>query len=183
MPEFYDLCFSQISLAIIYKRLLQILYVELKTQESRSELPFGVRAITALGISAVADTLDYIGAPIFALPVIGDIADGIVMTLLYRLTGSKTSAAVNAIEFIPFIGDFVPTYTLTALIWILRESHKRRSERQYHQIITSPVEYNDEQVIKLGNNSGGTLHIMDNESESLWTRFMRAYAILRSRAL
>ena len=64
----------------------------------QSELPFGVRATAALGISIVADALDYIGAPIFALPIAGDIVDAIVMAILYRLTGSKTSTAINSIE-------------------------------------------------------------------------------------
>jgi len=95
-------------------------------QESTLELPFEFRAAAALGISIVADTLDYVGAPIFALPVIGDIADGVVMTLLYRLTRSKTAAAINLLEFIPFIGDMIPTYTLSTIMWILRESRKRK---------------------------------------------------------
>lgn len=95
-------------------------------QESTFELPFEFRAAAALGISIVADTLDYVGAPIFALPVIGDIADGVFMTLLYRLTRSKTAAAINLLEFIPFIGDMIPTYTLSTIMWILRESRKRK---------------------------------------------------------
>jgi len=133
-----------------------------------------------LGISVIADALDYAGAPIFALPIIGDVADVIVMTLLYRLTGSKTSAAINTIELIPFIGDFIPTYTITTLVWILRELRKRNSKT--HQIITSRAEYDNTRVIRLGNNNnGGTMRNMNNESENLRTRFMRAYAILRSR--
>jgi hypothetical protein len=42
---------------------------------NQSDLPFGVRATAALGISIIADALDYIGAPIFALPIVGDVAD------------------------------------------------------------------------------------------------------------
>jgi len=91
------------------------------------ELPFGLRAISALGISVIADALDYVGAPLFALPVIGDIADLIVMGLLYRLTHSKVSVVINAVEFIPFIGDFIPTYTISTLLWILNESRKRNN--------------------------------------------------------
>ena len=92
----------------------------------QSELPFGVRATAALGISIVADALDYIGAPIFALPIAGDIVDAIVMAILYRLTGSKTSTAINSIELIPLIGDMIPAYTISTLLWILRESYKRK---------------------------------------------------------
>jgi hypothetical protein len=92
----------------------------------KSELPFKVRATAALGISIVADALDYFGAPIFALPIVGDIVDVIVMAMLYRLTASKTSAAINSIEFIPLIGDMIPTYTISTLLWILRVSSKRK---------------------------------------------------------
>src|ERR687894_2311051 len=97
-----------------------------KRSES-SALSFEVRATTALGISIVVDALDYIGAPIFALPVVGDVVDAIVMAMLYRLTGSKTSAAINSIEFIPLIGDMVPAYTISTLLWILRASTKRKN--------------------------------------------------------
>jgi hypothetical protein len=145
---FYCKDIKSISLAIINKGLMPIYEMELGSNESKSELPFEVRAISALGISVVADALDYIGAPIFALPIIGDIADGIVMTLLYRLTGSKTSTAVNAIEFIPFIGDFIPAYTITTLVWILRESRRRHSWRHHRQIIVSLIENGDEHIIK-----------------------------------
>jgi hypothetical protein len=95
-------------------------------KSNQSDLPFEVRATAALGISVVADVLDYIGAPIFALPVAGDIVDAIVMALLYHLTGSKTTTAINSIEFIPVIGDMVPAYTISTLWWILRASHKRK---------------------------------------------------------
>jgi hypothetical protein len=95
-------------------------------KSNQSELPFEVRATAALGISVVADVLDYIGAPIFALPVAGDVVDAIVMAILYHLTGSKTSTAINSIEFIPVIGDMVPAYTISTLWWILRASHKRK---------------------------------------------------------
>ncbi len=100
------------------------LFSQKKTNQS--DLPFGVKATAALGISIVADALDYIGAPIFALPIVGDVADAIVMAILYRLTGSKTSTAINSIEFIPLIGDMIPAYTISTLLWILRESYKRK---------------------------------------------------------
>ena len=156
--------------------------MELRTQKSNSDLSFQARAISALGISVIADALDYAGAPIFALPIIGDVTDVIMMTLLYRLTGSKTSAAINTIELIPFIGDFIPTYTITTLVWILRELRRRNSETE--QIVASRAEYDSTPVIRLGknNNNGVTMHIMDNESENLRTRFKKAYAILRGKS-
>src|SRR5919108_955598 len=105
--------------------------MELISQKKKSDqldLSFEVRAAGALGISIVADVLDYIGAPIFALPIAGDVIDAIVMAMLYNLTGSKTSTAINSIEFIPVIGDMVPIYTISTLLWILRASRKREDK-------------------------------------------------------
>jgi hypothetical protein len=104
--------------------------VKLLSQKKSNKLDmhFEVRATAALGISIVVDVLDYIGAPIFALPIAGDVIDAIVMALLYNLTGSKTSAAINSIEFIPVIGDMVPIYTISTLLWILRASRKRENK-------------------------------------------------------
>ncbi len=103
-----------------------------KASAERSGSSFEVRATTALGISIVVDALDYVGAPIFALPIVGDVVDAAVMAVLYRLTGSKTSAAINSLEFIPFIGDMIPAYTISTLLWILRESsHRRKQERSF----------------------------------------------------
>lgn len=36
---------------------------------------FNYRSITALGISLIADAVDFIAAPIFSTPIIGDIFD------------------------------------------------------------------------------------------------------------
>lgn len=112
--------------------------------QKKSNLSFGARAATALGISIVADALDYVGAPIFDLPIVGDIADGIVIAMLYRLTGSKISTAINAIELIPIIGDLMPIYTITSVAWILRELVKRKGEdddggssrNRHHELIS-----------------------------------------------
>lgn len=146
----------------------------MKLAQTTLELPFGVRAISALGISVVADALDYAGAPIFALPVIGDIADGIVIAMLYRLTGSKISTAINAIEFIPFIGDMVPTYTISTLMWILRESRKRKDGR----LRLMPKE---REVAASIRDRAGRLTIVDAGGDDLRTKIMRARAIFRSR--
>jgi len=85
-----------------------------------------MRAATALGVSIIADALDYVAAPLFSMPLIGDIPDAIVTAILFSITRSKRSTLVNAVEFIPIIGDFVPTYTLSTLLWIYGESKKRR---------------------------------------------------------
>lgn len=118
-----------------YKILVRIQPVKLaessQSHHDDSESSFAFRAASALGISVIADGLDYTGAPIFALPVIGDIADLIVMGLLYRITTSKRSVFLNAIEFIPIIGDFIPTYTVSTLMWILRESRKRNKQNHH----------------------------------------------------
>jgi hypothetical protein len=75
----------------------------------------------ALGISIVADILDFLAAPIFGVPIIGDIFDVIVNGLLYSITRSKVSVVMNLAEFIPFLGDFLPVYTVSTMLWIARD--------------------------------------------------------------
>ena len=80
----------------------------------------------ALGISLVADLLDYLAAPIFGVPIIGDIFDVIVTGLLFSITKSKVSLILNLAEFIPFLGDFLPVYTISTLIWVLRAQEENK---------------------------------------------------------
>ena len=75
----------------------------------------------ALGISIVADILDFLAAPIFGIPILGDIFDAIVTSLLYLITRSKVSVVMNLAEFIPFLGDFLPVYTVSTILWIARD--------------------------------------------------------------
>jgi hypothetical protein len=75
----------------------------------------------ALGISIVADILDFLAAPIFGIPILGDIFDVIVTSLLYLITRSKVSVVMNLAEFIPFLGDFLPVYTVSTILWIARD--------------------------------------------------------------
>jgi hypothetical protein len=77
-------------------------------------------AAFALGISFIADALDYLAGPLISVPIIGDVLDIIVTGLLYSITKCKVSLVMNLAEFIPF-GDFLPVYTVSTLIWILRE--------------------------------------------------------------
>jgi hypothetical protein len=149
-------------------------------KSNQSDLPFGARATAALGISIVVDALDYIGAPLFALPIAGDIVDAMVMAILYRLTGSKTSTAINSIEFIPLIGDMIPAYTISTLLWILRTSYKTKD--------------NDSLLMNQSNRTGSIRRtndhidyrtIVDRDSiaqEGLRTKANRLYATFRSRA-
>lgn len=150
-------------------------------RQEQSDLSFEVRATTALGISLVVDALDYIGAPIFALPIVGDVVDAAVMAVLYRLTGSKTSTAINSLEFIPVIGDMIPAYTISTLLWILRESSHRRK----HGSDLLKDQLNNTASIKRIN--GGVKHKNISDpyhitQESLRTKAARLYAIFRSRA-
>lgn len=148
-------------------------------KSNQLDLPFEVRATAALGISIVADALDYIGAPIFALPVVGDVVDAIVMAMLYRLTGSKTSAAINSIEFIPLIGDMVPAYTISTLLWILKASTKRKNNdslQMVHSNHTGSNRRNNEHIYQ-----SNTFDIESTAQESLRTKAMRLYATFRSR--
>lgn len=75
----------------------------------------------ALVISIIADALDYVLGPLFSIPIIGDVFDVITTWLLYSITKSKVSVIMNLAEFIPFVGDFLPVYTVSTLIWIMRE--------------------------------------------------------------
>jgi hypothetical protein len=100
----------------------------------RNDGSFGSRAITALGVSIIADALDYFAAPLFGSPIIGDIFDSIVTSILYSITKSKSATAINLIEFIPFVGDFVPVYTLSTLYWISKELRKPKSDSTYYKV-------------------------------------------------
>jgi hypothetical protein len=62
-----------------------------------------------------------LAAPIFGVPIIGDIFDVIVTGLLYLITRSKVSVVMNLAEFIPFLGDFLPVYTVSTILWISRD--------------------------------------------------------------
>jgi hypothetical protein len=81
-----------------------------------------IRMAYALTISLIADLLDYIGAPVLGVPIIGDLFDFIVISYLYSITKSKVVLVINLAKFIPFIGDILPVYTVSTIIWILRES-------------------------------------------------------------
>jgi len=81
-----------------------------------------IRMAYALTISLIADLLDYIGAPVLGVPLIGNLFDFIVISYLYSITKSKVVLVINLAEFIPFIGDILPVYTVSTIIWILRES-------------------------------------------------------------
>jgi hypothetical protein len=52
---------------------------------------------------------------------------------LYSTTKSKLSTSINLIEFIPFVGDFIPVYTLSTLYWISRELRKPEPDRTYNK--------------------------------------------------
>jgi hypothetical protein len=111
-----------------------------KEHTAFSNSVFKFKAASALGISMIADALDYFAAPLFDLPVIGDIFDVITVNILFSITKSKTSTAINMIEFIPFVGDFIPVYTLSTLLWISREwknqQKSTKEERELHHILS-----------------------------------------------
>jgi hypothetical protein len=150
-------------------------------RSERSDLSFEVRATTALGISIVVDALDYIGAPIFALPIVGDVVDAAVMAILFRLTGSKTSTAINSIEFIPVIGDMIPAYTISTLLWILRES----SHRKKHSSDLLTNQLNHTASVKRVNDNIKHENIAESRHitrESFRTKATRLYSIFGNRA-
>ena len=109
---------------------------------------FRGKALTALGISVTADALDYFAAPIFSTPIIGDIFDSFVTSLLYSITKSKLSTAVNMAEFIPFIGDLLPVYTLSTLMWISKESKKGKNRFNYKNYELNPDKNKSQILVK-----------------------------------
>jgi hypothetical protein len=118
--------------------------LEISNQNSSTNRSiFKSRAASALVISIVADSLDYVAAPLFGIPVMGDILDAIVVSLLYNITRSKMSTAVNMIEFIPFVGDFIPVYTLSTLMWIAKElkSNRKKPQNRNKNAIIDPSIY------------------------------------------
>jgi hypothetical protein len=109
--------------------------IKMDDSYSLSEVAFRSRAAAALGISVFADLLDYIVAPIFDMPILGDIFDVITTSLLFRITRSKVSTAINTIEFIPFVGDLLPVYTLSTLLWIIREWRKQQQRKENIKVV------------------------------------------------
>ena len=109
---------------------------------------FRGKAITALGISVTADALDYFAAPILSTPIIGDIFDSFVTSLLYSITKSKLSTAVNMAEFIPFVGDLLPVYTLSTLMWISKESKKGKNTVSYENYELNPNKNKSQILLK-----------------------------------
>jgi hypothetical protein len=86
-----------------------------------------MRATAVLVVSLAVDALDYLAPMLFAMPIVGDISDGIVTGILYGITRSKRSTLLNLAEFIPVIGDFVPAYTISTLLWMYSESKQKQA--------------------------------------------------------
>jgi hypothetical protein len=87
---------------------------------------FKIRAAAALVVSVAVDALDYLASMLFAMPIVGDISDRIVTEIFYGITRSKRSTLLNLVEFIPVIGDFVPAYAISTLLWIYSESKQQK---------------------------------------------------------
>jgi hypothetical protein len=90
------------------------------------------KSLVALAISIISDALDFIGEPILSFPLIGDIPNAFVTGLLFVITRNKRSAAINLIKFIPVIGGFIPTYTITTLMWIHKEARKDNKKKNVY---------------------------------------------------
>ena len=118
---FYKFRYSINKQSINYFVLPPFTLKEIRSIISGSVFP-KVSMSLALTISIVADLLDYTAAPLLGMPIIGDVFDLIVMSMLYSITKSKVLFIMNLAEFVPFLGDFLPVYTASTIIWILRES-------------------------------------------------------------
>ncbi len=117
---FYELRYSINKQSINYFVLPPFTLKKIRSIIGGSVFP-KVSMALALTISIVADLLDYTAAPLLGMPIIGDVFDLIVMSMLYSITKSKVLFIMNLAEFIP-LGDFLPVYTASTIIWILRES-------------------------------------------------------------
>ncbi len=149
-------------------------------KSNKLDKSFGARATAALGISIVVDALDYIGAPIFAVPIVGDIVDATVIAILYRLTGSKTSTAINTIELIPFIGDMIPAYTVSTLLWILKESSQKK-RYQNNLLANQPNQMDSNTRINHDGEQRNIVYSNGNTQKKFSSRAARFYALLRNR--
>jgi hypothetical protein len=113
---------------------------------------FKRRALTALGIAVGADILDYVAAPVFAVPLIGDAFDALTIALLYNITKSKFSTTINLMEFIPVVGDLLPVYTISTLAWIIKEVaemyFKEPIKRNGAHLVTRPLRFLDKFLMK-----------------------------------
>jgi hypothetical protein len=89
---------------------------------------FKMRANSALVVPVGVDALDYLAPMLSAMQILSDISDGIAIGILYEITGSKRSILLNLVEFIPVIGDFVPAYTISRLLWIYSESRQKQKQ-------------------------------------------------------
>jgi hypothetical protein len=113
---------------------------------------FKRRALTALGIAVGADILDYIAAPVFAVPLIGDVFDALTIALLYNVTKSKFSTTLNMLEFIPLVGDLLPVYTVSTIAWMIKEVaemyFKEPIKRNGSNLVTTPLRFFDKLLSK-----------------------------------
>jgi hypothetical protein len=74
--------------------------------------------------------IDFIGGPILTILPLGDIPNALVTGLLFAITRNKKSAAINLIKFIPIVDDYIPTSTITTLMWIYTEWSKKNNVLQ-----------------------------------------------------
>jgi hypothetical protein len=56
------------------------------------------------------------------------VVKGIVTGILYGVTRSRHSTLLNLVEFVPVIGDFVPAYTISTIVWIYSESKQMQKQ-------------------------------------------------------
>ena len=90
------------------------------------------RMLVALGLSVIADIMEFLEVPVFALPIIGDIPNAAIIGSLYAITRNKKSTALNLIKFIPVLGSIIPVYTITTLLWIYSELRRQNVKLSDH---------------------------------------------------
>ena len=83
------------------------------------------KAFSAFALSVIADAMEFLEIPLFAIPLVGDIPNAALVSALYAITRNKKSTALNLIKFIPVVGSIIPVYTITTLMWLHTESRSQ----------------------------------------------------------
>jgi hypothetical protein len=48
--------------------------------------------------------------------------------IIYGVIRRKHSTLLNLVEFFPVVGDFVPDYTISKIVWIYSESKQKQKQ-------------------------------------------------------
>lgn len=84
-----------------------------------------LRFATALMFALLLDAADY---TIGWIPIAGDLLDVVGILVLLAFIGKY--ALLGLIEFVPFIGDFLPAFTTSVVLARMEEKKKAKAEAE-----------------------------------------------------